>query len=103
MNHQLRQYFGAPVDVDGKTISCVDALYDLPQDSGRVISLHPHLADDKCDPFILFCQKNGFAWERGAKRFYVDKKHFPILRDKLEGETGIEIAYSISVLSEMAE
>jgi len=100
MNHSLRQYFGSPVDVDGETVSCVYALYDLPSDRGRVISLHPNIADDKCDPFIDFCQKNGFYWERGAKRFYVSKKQFPEFQT-LTAKTGIEIAYSAGVLSEM--
>jgi hypothetical protein len=101
MNHSFRRYFGDPVECDGKIISCVDALYDLPGDRGKLISLHPNLADDKCDVFINFCQKNGFAWERGSKRFYVDKKTFHILRDKLITETGIEVAYGLGVLSEM--
>lgn len=102
MERTLRPYFGSPVDVDGKTISCVDVRYDLPQDRGQVVSLHPHLADEHCDPFISFCQRNGFRWERGAKRFYVDKSHFAAL-STLQPETGIEPAYAALVIPDMAK
>jgi len=99
MNHSFRQYFGNPVDIDGKITSCVDVLYDAPTDRGRVVSLHPNLTDNDCDSFIEFCQKNDFIWERGAKRFYVTRSKFKTLQ-KLQAETGIELVWGLSVLAD---
>jgi hypothetical protein len=95
-------YFGEPVDVDGVMKSCIDAVYDMPQDRRRLVALHPNLSDADCDPFIEYCQKNGFFWERGAKQFYVSRQQFPALQ-AMTAEIGIEVAYGIGVLADMID
>ncbi len=86
-----QNFFGSPVECDGVLTSCVDILNDLPGDCDKLWSLHANLAPEFHQPYTNLCVSLGLSWERGVKRFYVEKKDLGALVSGLK-KIGIEPA-----------